>query len=113
MQAPWSTRQHSALQAGVTAEQPEIAEMGPTLLELVNLLLGLMSTALDRGAGGIRGVQLLGMVTLVLGYYTLETLPNPYPSRRVPLPLTEGKGCGGYGYGYRKKTQGLPGPYTR
>jgi hypothetical protein len=67
MQAPWSTRQHSALQAGVTAEQPEIAEMGPAPLELVNLLLGLMSTALYRGAGGIRGVQLLGMETLVLG----------------------------------------------
>jgi len=41
MQVPWSTRQHSALQAGVTAEQPEIAEMGPAPLGLVDSLSGL------------------------------------------------------------------------
>ena len=51
--------------------------------------------------------------TRVHGYKTLETLPNPYPSRRVPLPAVGGKGFGGYGYGYKKKTRGLPGPYTR
>jgi hypothetical protein len=67
MQAPWSTRQCLALQVGMTAGQPEIAKTVPAPLGLVDSLSGLMSTALDQGAGGIRGVQLLGMVTLVLG----------------------------------------------
>jgi hypothetical protein len=66
MQVPWLTRQHSALQVGVTAEQPEIAEMGPAQLGPVDSLSGLMSAALDRGTGGIRGVQLPGMVPLML-----------------------------------------------